>query len=145
MVGTLPRKNAGWRLLEHTADIRMEVRGATLEELFAHAADGLTSLLSPGPQLPAETALDVRVEGDDNEQLLVNFLREILFHFQVNGFVMTDCEITFPEPTRLQARLHGRHVMSGEPQPDEEIKGVTYHDLSIRRDDGYSVNIVFDV
>jgi len=144
-VGTLRPKNADWKFLEHTADIRMEVRGATLEELFANAADGLTSLLSPGPPLPAESELDVSVEGGDNEQLLVNFLREILFRFQVNGFVMTTCEIAFPEPTRLQARLHGRHVGSGEPQPDEEIKGVTYHDLTIRRNDGYSVRIVFDV
>ncbi|MCA1960412.1 MAG: archease [Desulfomonile sp.] len=142
---TLSRKDAGWKLLEHTADIRMEVWGATIEELFAHAADGLTSLLSTGPKQPAERVLDVGIEGGDPEQLLVNFLREILFLFQVNGFVVTGSEITFPDQTRLQAKLHGRYARSDEPQPEEEIKGVTYHDLSIRRNDGYSVRIVFDV
>lgn len=144
-MGTKRRDNVGWKLLEHTADIRMEVWGASLEELFANAADGLTSLLSAGQEPTAEVVLEVAVEGDDHEQLLVNFLREILFHNQVRGFVPARCEITFPERTKLEAKLHGRYAGVGEARLDEEIKGVTYHDLHIREQDGYSVRIVFDV
>lgn len=142
---TTRRGNVGWKLLEHTADIRMEVWGATLEELFANAADGLTSLLSIRHEPIEEAVLDVGVDGDDHEQLLVNFLREILYYNQVNGFVPARCEITFPQPTRLQAKLHGRYASIDEARLDEEIKGVTYHDLHIREADGYSVRIVFDV
>lgn len=139
------RDERGWKLLDHTADILMEVRGATLEELFVNAADGLTNLLSPRHAHSPEIVLEVAVDGDDREQLLVNFLREILFHNQVRGFVAARCEVTFPARTRLEARLHGRYAGVDEVRPDQEIKGVTYHDLSIREQDGYSVHIVFDV
>lgn len=144
-MGETRRGNVGWKLLDHTADIRMEVRGATLEELFANAVDGLRSLLSPRLQTTGEAVLNVTVGGEDHEQLLVNFLREILFFNQVKGFVPARSEIIFPAPTRLEARLYGMYAQPGEASPDEEIKGVTYHDLRIHKHDGYSVRIVFDV
>lgn len=134
-----------WKFLDHTADIRMEVRGRTLEELFVNAARGLASLLpAESPDEPARS-LEVDLEAGDREELLVAWLREILYHNHTTGFSFSNAQIRELSETRIAAYLE-----SGTPAPtsesDIEIKAVTYHGLSVEEtDQGYVARIVFDI
>jgi len=60
-----------WKLLEHTADIRLEVYGATLEDLFINAALGFSNIILPEAELTPQTELEIKVEADSAEELLV--------------------------------------------------------------------------
>lgn len=143
---TTAEDDPGWIFLDHTADIRMEVHGETMEELFSNAARGLTSLLGSPWSGDADTVMAVNLEGGDYEELLVDWLREILFQNQARDFVLLEPHITRVSETGIEARLEGRLVQPGEERPDEEIKGVTYHGLSIEEtEDGYCARIVFDI
>jgi SHS2 domain-containing protein len=135
----------GWRLLEHTADIRMAVKGSSLEELFLNAARGFTYLLaSEWGGLP-DTDLKLRLEADSTEELLVDWLRELLFYHETRGFILVSADIEEISKTTLKARLSGR-TRGSEEEPEIEIKAVTYHQLSIQQNDtGYVVTIVFDI
>ncbi len=138
--------DAAWTLLDHTADVRMEVKGRTLEELFVNAALGLTSLLTSEPAVHGNTEIEVVLEGVDREQLIVDWLREILFRNQVDGFVLADADIEELTENRIKARLSGCRALEQDAEPGIEIKAVTYHGLSIdRTDDGYRARILFDV
>jgi SHS2 domain-containing protein len=142
-----PKKkpDPGWELLNHTADIRMEVRGKTLEELFLNAADGLMSLLAPDGEAKSDTELDVVLGSDNAENLLVDWLREILFYNQTRGFIPVDTEVIELSDYGVKAKLVGGVKLSGE-EPVAEIKGVTYHGLSITKTDaGLMARIVFDI
>ena len=69
---------AGFELLEHTADIGIRARGATLEEAFEQAALGLAEVqgsLAPGPGDP----VPVEVSAADPGGLLVDWLNEVLW------------------------------------------------------------------
>lgn len=145
-MGTTAETDPGWIFLDHTADIRMEVHGETMEELFSNAARGLTSLLASQSSGDADTAIAVNLEGSDYEKLLVDWLREILFQNQARDFVLLEPHITYLSETGIEARLEGRLIQPEEETPDQEIKGVTYHGLSIEEtDDGYRARIVFDI
>jgi len=127
-----PEKNEErWTFVDHTADIRMEVRGRTPEDLFVNAALGLASLLGSEPAGPADTELDVTLEGVDQEQLIVEWLREILYRSQVEGFALADAHIVELSENRIEARLSGSTAVQEEAEPGIEIKAVTYHGLSI--------------
>ncbi len=140
------RTDRGWTFLDHTADIRMEARGETLEDLFANAALGLTSLLASEPAGPADTEIDVVLEGADYEQLIVDWLREILFHYHVRGFILVQPHLTGLSENRIEARLSGITARDEQALPGMEIKAVTYHGLSIQKtDEGYCARILFDV
>jgi len=135
----------GWKLLDHTADIRMEVRGSSLEELFLNASRGLTSLLTPESRDLPDTELELSLEADDIEELLVEWLRELLFRHQTRGFILVSADIKELSNTKLKAKLAGRKRGPGE-EPEIEVKAVTYHGLSVRKNHtGYVVTIVFDI
>jgi SHS2 domain-containing protein len=134
-----------WKLLEHTADIRLEVYGATLEDLFINAALGFSDIILPEAELTPQTELEIKVEADSAEELLVNWLRELLFLNQTRKLIMTHAQIIVFAETNLLAK-----VSFADNPPDVEssfeIKGVTYHGLSIlRNNEGYSARIVFDI
>jgi SHS2 domain-containing protein len=146
MMKSLRKAEKKWIFLDHTADIRMEVHGATLEELFVNAALGLTSLFASESSDPPERELEISIEADDHEELLVDWLREILFQNQTKGFVLIQPHIASLTERRIEARLEGRLGRTEHGETDQEIKGVTYHGLFIRKSrGGYVAQIVFDI
>jgi len=116
-----------------------------LEELFLNAWGGLTSLLTSDVEVTTENELDVHLDGETIEELLVNWLREILFQNQTRGFVAVAAEILDLAGTSLQARLIGGVPTSGR-SADLEIKGVTYHGLVVEKThEGYVARVVLDI
>ena len=144
---TDPRSiDRNWTILDHPADIRMEVRGRTLEQLFVNAALALTSLIAPKSHGPPDTEVVVVLEGTDHEELMVDWLRELLYRNQVARFMLVrPLAITVSE-NRVEARLAGKTAHEDQPQQGLEVKGVTYHGLSVERtDEGYCARILLDV
>jgi len=64
----------GFELLEHTADIGIRARGASLEEVFEHASEGLAEVMgarAPGPPESGEVVA-MKVATDDPGKLLID-------------------------------------------------------------------------
>ncbi len=140
-----PKSDKGWRLLEHTADIRLEAHGATLEELFINAALGFTRLILPDTKLTSQKEMEICLEADSAEELLVDWLRELLFLNQTRKFAMVNAQMIAFSESNLVARI-SFGINPPEVEPSFEIKGVTYHGLSIvKGSEGYSAKIVFDI
>ncbi|MGO9116412.1 MAG: archease [Desulfomonilaceae bacterium] len=134
-----------WKLLEHTADIRLEVYGATLEDLFINAALGFSNSILPEAELTSQTELEINVEADSAEELLVNWLRELLFLNQTRKLIMTHVQMIVFTETNLLAKVSFT-INPPDVESSFEIKGVTYHGLSIvKNSQGYSARIVFDI
>jgi SHS2 domain-containing protein len=135
-----------WIFLDHTADIRMEVHGKTMEELFSNAARGMMSLLVSRPSGDAETEITVHLDSGDYEDLLVDWLREILFYYDAEGFVLSEARVDALSQSALQGRLLGTTLSSEELSGEMEIKAVTYHGLAItRHETGFSAQVVLDI
>ena len=60
--------------------------GASLEELYAGAAFALFDLLTDLSSVRAGVAREIVVSGEDPADLLVNFLREILYAWNGDRF-----------------------------------------------------------
>jgi len=84
-----------YRLVDHTADLGLEVFGKTGEELFANAASAVCELIVDRKGTGPTVVREMSVEGADREDLLVNFLREVLFLF--NGEKMVPTSFTIEE------------------------------------------------
>src|SRR5690242_9568639 len=71
-----------YETFEHTADLGLRARAADLDTLFAEAAQALCAAIVEDPTTvrPAR-AVAVRLEGDDRELLLFDWLKELLYHF----------------------------------------------------------------
>ncbi|WOX56896.1 archease [Methanoculleus receptaculi] len=130
--------------LEHTADLRLRVRGATLEEIFAEAGRAIFQAMY-GRCKDRGVERRIELEAENLESLLFDYLSELLFITDVENLVFCTFDVQI-KGTGLTA------VLGGEPfDPDRHsggtlIKGVSYSGLEIRREEeGYVVEIILDV
>jgi SHS2 domain-containing protein len=133
------------RFLDHTADIRMEVWGSSQAEMFESAVLGLVEVLIENIPESEDTEITVSVEGDGLEELFINWLREILFQHETTAFLPSSVEFTELTDSRLSAKLKGIYLNETDIR-DVEVKGVTYHGLTVERDrNGYKARVIFDI
>lgn len=87
-------------LFDHTADLGMRVRAATLEGLLAEAGRGLLSILVVNPEAvrPVLTR-QVELEADDLSWLLFDWLSELLYAFDTEKLLLCQFEITLTDGT----------------------------------------------
>jgi SHS2 domain-containing protein len=139
---------SNYKFFDHTADIGVEISGRTKKELFANAADALFDVLIEN-KTDRETEKQQRkitVEGTDVSDLLINFLREILYLFNGENFVTGNCEFLVCGNEKLTARLTGEPFSKKKHSVKTEIKAVTYSGLKVEKHKaGWVARIIFDV
>jgi SHS2 domain-containing protein len=136
-----------YEVIDHTADLALRFRGATLEQLFEHAARGLFEYnIADVDQLApsAERTLELRAAADD--ELLVDWLNELLFLLDARGEVHA-----WPHLDRVAAgALNGRskywQLERAAERRRNPVKAATYHDLLLERtDSGWVAEVLFDL
>ena len=124
----------GFELLEHTADVGVRARGATLEEAFEQATLGLAEVLGARRPGPGATVA-VEVTAGDPGGLLVDWLNEVLWLHETRGQAV----IAAVRVERVgDGRATGGVTFSSTDPPADGtfVKAVTYHRLRVGRDDG---------
>ena len=135
-----------YRIIDHTADLRIEVEGLTREALFANCALAVTDLLTDPKRIEAASSKQLIMEGLDPIDLLINFLREILFLFNGEGFLVKAVTILALSDTRIQADLTGEAFDPDRHAMRTEIKAVTYHQATLQKNEKkWIARVLFDV
>jgi len=135
-----------YRLLEHTADMGVEAQGETRAELFRQMALGVRRIITACPLSGVQRTMSVTVTGGDREELLVNWLGELVYLLENQGFLLADVEITAIDDYSLQALLSGAQYDPSRHFLEREIKAVTYHQLEVREEAaGWSARVFVDL
>lgn len=131
-----------FEVVEHIADVGFRAWGETLGNLFEQAAEALISFGSHSSHTTAER--NIRVQGEDYESLLVNWLSEILYLFDSGEFVPVRFHVGSVSPTQLDARIEGEP--GGARQWNLIVKAITYHEIEVRETDGrWEARVILDV
>ena len=155
-----------YRELDHTADILLEITGASIHELFCEAAQALMDTLYPhtvpssshafAASFPIEVRIDSESQNDTDtdevnesyeryELLVQAFLSEILFLTETEYIVFSSFDIVVEKETvygtvhgiPFDAELHGGGI---------GVKGISYSELAIqRRKNEYILTIIYDI
>jgi SHS2 domain-containing protein len=138
--------DSGFRILEHPADMGLEVWGPDLTEVFRLAALGLTSIIVDPASVSDRERRSVSIKGSDIENLLVRWLSEILYIYDGEGFLASDVEIKSLNDSGLEATLKGEKAEAGHHQFRVDVKAVTYHQLKIAREkDVWTARVFLDI
>jgi len=141
-----------YSLFDHTADIGIEVRGASLEDLLETAARAtFDQVLEDWPER-VETLDEVRaatirgLEGDTGE-LLVVWLQELLYRFETERWVPMTFEFGAIGRGEVRATVGFGRFEPGRHRTRGEIKAVTYHGLDVHRepDGAWRARFILDV
>jgi len=135
-----------YKLIDHTADFGLHVYGSDSKELFANAAHAMFDLITDVGKLEGLDDCNIRVEGDDWPDLMVNWLRELLYFWNGKEMLVKTADIISLSENDLSAKLifdqyaPDRHVIK------TEIKAVTYHQIQvISGPSRWDAKIIFDV
>ena len=134
-----------YRFLEHTADAKMQAFGKNLEEAFSNAALGMFSLMFEPEKVKPKTEKNIDVEGKDLQALLYNWLEELLFLLDSEGFLLHEIKELSIEGSRLHAAITGDSI-SDKYESHGDVKAVTYNEMDITKKMGnVTVQVVFDL
>jgi len=136
----------GYRLIDHTADIAMNIQAEILPDIYNFAARGLFDTLVGLESIKPRISSRIEVTGMDLEELLVKMLSELLFRFTVKARVYCEFIVEYLDHERLVLFARGEDIDPDRHVIRQEIKAATYHGLEISpTDDGFETTIVFDV
>ena len=143
----------GYRYLDHTADVGLEIVAGTLPELFHTAACGMVSLLySPQTIQPSES-FSITLSNSTPERLLFDWLREILYFIYTRRIMIKTFQVEIKKADKkdatlcdLKAYLEGEYYNPARHEICMEIKAVTRHLFQLKKkEDGWESRILFDV
>lgn len=138
--------SSSYRIIDHTADLGIIVRGTDVGGLFINAARAMIDLMVKGELGDKRTLREVSVSSEDYPDLMVRWLGEVLYLFAGDKLIVDSIEIKELNPTQIKAALS---VANFEPEHHRvlrEIKAVTYHGISVRKaNDAWEARIIFDI
>ena len=131
-------------IIEHTADVGITAYGANLKEAFANAAYAMFTLIADLENVREDVRRQIEVAAEDRESLLVSWLNELLYIFDVERTIFKRFEVTELGETSLKAEGYGELLDQSRHSLRGGLKAATYHMLKIEKNDGYSVRVIFD-
>ncbi len=136
-----------YEIVDHTAEIGIKAYGRTREELFAHMAQGMFSLIVPPEEVQAKIGREVTAHAEGWERLLISWLRELLYLFDTERFLGRSFTIQKLESTEVQAAVSGEILDFNRHHVDKEVKAATYCDLKlVKGPDGiWAAQVIFDI
>jgi SHS2 domain-containing protein len=131
-----------FRWAEHTGELELEIEAASEHGVYQDALRAMAELLGGDrPRQGRPTTRRVTVAGRDRARLLVEFLAELAYLAEREGFVPDALEGLMAGPTELDASVHG---WLGDPA--NLVKAATYHRLCFQARDGvWRARAVLDV
>ena len=136
----------GYEFLDHTADIGLRATGATLCELFIHAAQGLTALIAEDSTLKPTQIRAVQLSAPDVESLFLAWLQELLFWFSSERFLPVEYRLESVMPTGLRGQVSGDTFDPTRHAQGREVKAVTRHQLTVAQEaGGWRAQVLFDI
>ncbi len=135
-----------YTVVEHPADTGFETTACDLTSLFTNAALALFDLLWQAVPSAEDQEFPLEINGNDTEELMVNFLEEFLYLHDSRCLVMTRIAIDAVAPPTLRGRAWGHPFQAGRDQVRLVAKAVTYHQLHVGNDGaGWRARVMLDI
>jgi SHS2 domain-containing protein len=146
----MPSQQKQYEYLEHTADVKFLAYGKTLEEVFENSALAMFNVMIDTRKISGELVKDIFLKSPDLESLIVDWLSEHLYLFEVDEIVFSkfhvdrirkeNCEYS------ITSTASGDKFYPKSHPFETEIKAVTYNQLKVEKiEDGWKVQVVLDI
>ena len=137
-----------YKYLDHTADAKFQAFGKSLEEAFVNAALAAFNIIVKTDDVKPEIVKEIKVKANKKESLLYDFLEELFFLLDTEGFVLNKIEDVEIKEEKKAFHLHAKAL--GDSYKNYEVHGnlksVTYNDMFIKEEkDNVTVQVVIDL
>ncbi len=133
---------------DHTADLGLRIFAGDLVDLFQTAAMGLFDVIVANrEEVRALETEQIALSADSTEELLAGWLGELIYLSESRHRLYNQFHVELDESgCRLTAAIGGEPIDRARHILDHEVKAVTRHGLSLRRDaDGWVAEVIVDI
>lgn len=140
----------GYRFLGHTADIKVEAWGETLEEAFEAAGMAFIDIFIERERVDKNLVKEIMVDGFDLMSLLFNWIDELILIFELEDTVFNDFKVNISRNLdggyQINARGFGEKYRREKHGYRVHVKAMTYHEMEIIREKNrYVIRYVVDI
>lgn len=136
----------GFEYFEVAADVGVHAWGPDLAACFRQCARGVFNLIVALDAVAPAESREAAAQGDNPEALLVNWINELLYLHDIEGFVLHDVETPHFDGARVHARLAGEPFSLDRHPRGTVVKAATFHQLALHHEPGrVSVRLVLDI
>ena len=135
-----------FEIIDHTADIGITSYGTDIKQVFSNTALGLFSLITELDNIKENVQRYIGISSQDRESLLVEWLNELLYIFDVDHIVFKRFEFDDLNERELKVKCFGDKINPKQQEIKREVKAATYHMLSIKKENnGFKAQVIFDI
>ncbi|MBS3092217.1 archease [Candidatus Pacearchaeota archaeon] len=133
-----------YKFLPHTADIKFQAYGKTLDESFENSALAMFNAMHK-EKIKSKIKKTAKASGKDLESLLYNFLEQLLVLLDSKNFFLANAKVKINEKNlKLIAELWGDNA--GDYSIGLDVKAITYNNIFVKKIKGKWVcQVVVDV
>lgn len=133
-----------------TADVAFEATGASLEEVFASAAEATTNVMIEEPgRIERRRTVEVRLTNDEVDMLLFELLNELVYYKDAKKLLLMVDEMKITKKGsvyELRARFSGEELDPGRHPLGADVKAVTLHMFSLEETaEGWKATAILDI
>ena len=135
-----------FEIIDHASDVGIIAYGTDAEELFSNAALALFSLITEPESVEEKLHLDLEISSEDRDSLLVEWLNELIYLFDVKHILFNRFDIENLTHNELKATCYGEGFDPMKHKIKIGVKAATYHMLKLGKDGGrYKAQIILDI
>ncbi|MDR0767499.1 MAG: archease [Methanosarcinales archaeon] len=141
--------------IDHVADMRFIAYGGSLEEVFKNAALATLFAIADISAIQPQTVFEIELETINLENLMVDFLSELLFLFDAEETTLGVVSVKEVGSKRdengeeiwfINASVSGEPIDASKHDFKTEVKAITYNKIRIEKTaSGFEAEVVLDL
>jgi SHS2 domain-containing protein len=130
-----------------SADYIFDAYGVTLDKLFEACAAACFFAMTDPRTVEPRQQLSLEVCGDDINELLYNFISELVFLKDTQKMFFSEFIIKISDDRKsLQATIAGESINFDRHVVKTDVKAVTFHGLDIKKENhGFRTRMILDL
>lgn len=139
----------GYTLLDHATDALVDVYADDMDAALQDAAYAAIDIMLDRKRVSMTKTRSIHVTSHSMHEMLYDWLEEIIYQTITDGFAISSLKATYQHKTGSRYIASG--ILCGEPLDVQrhhfavEIKAPTYHEMSIRQDNGVAMRFLMDL
>ena len=128
------------------ADVGVHAWAEDRAGAFAEAARGVLALIVDPESVGDRDRREVRAQAGSAEALLVNWVNECLYVHEIEGFAVSDVEVTVCTKVLVHGFLRGEEFDPDRHRAGTIVKAATFHQVGVTETEGrVDVRLIVDV
>ncbi len=139
-------KEKKYRTVNRPSELLVKVSGKTKAELFANSAFALFDLMTDVEKIKLEENLPLEVEGVDRDDLMVNWMRELLYLFQGSGYLLREFQVHEVKEDYVRGAVGGEKYDPDRHEIQRDIRSIAFQQSRIEKTgDQWIAQVIFEL